>query len=273
MARYSVSSMFFHEYNIEEIFGFVKSAGCTSIEFWLETPDFWLDELPADKLKKIIDKYGSLKPITVHAPVLDLNPCSVNPDVAEISIRTAEKSINISEYIDAEVLTVHPGRRTAKRPPDERDFKRLNRYIRRLETASEGKKVKVAIENMQPKINGLLCNPESLYKLLKKEEWLYFTFDIGHALSVSNEEAIRYIDLLIDRIENVHVSASSNGIAHLPSKNNNNVGEIISCLFDYGYKKHLTIEIEDLNFEKKLSSLEKINLLKKEIEYIKKWIN
>jgi hypothetical protein len=42
--------MFFHEFRVDEIFKYAWDAGCTSVEFWLETPDFWLNGLPEKKL-------------------------------------------------------------------------------------------------------------------------------------------------------------------------------------------------------------------------------
>ena len=50
MTAYGVSSMFFHEYTSEEIFSFVAKAGLDGIEYWLETPHFWLRDLPADEV-------------------------------------------------------------------------------------------------------------------------------------------------------------------------------------------------------------------------------
>jgi len=38
--------MFFHEYTVDEIFSFVSRSGLNALEFWLETPHFWLRDLP-----------------------------------------------------------------------------------------------------------------------------------------------------------------------------------------------------------------------------------
>ena len=46
MVSFSVASMFFHEYTISEIFDFVPRSGLNAMEFWLETPHFWLRDLP-----------------------------------------------------------------------------------------------------------------------------------------------------------------------------------------------------------------------------------
>jgi len=163
MVRIATSSMFFHEYTCSEIFDFTESAGCNAIEFWLETPDFWLHDeytcseifdftesagcnaiefwletpdfwlhgLPVDALTKIIAEHPTLSPVNIHSPVMDLNPCSINPDVADISITHTVRAVEIAESLNASVITIHPGRRTAKRKVSEIDYERFNRYIER----------------------------------------------------------------------------------------------------------------------------------------------
>ena len=50
MVSFSVASMFFHEYTTPEIFSFVSRSGLDGIEFWLETPHFWLRDMPVDEV-------------------------------------------------------------------------------------------------------------------------------------------------------------------------------------------------------------------------------
>ncbi len=50
MVSFSVSSMFFHEYTVSEIFSFVSRSGLNAMEFWLETPHFWLRDLPVNEV-------------------------------------------------------------------------------------------------------------------------------------------------------------------------------------------------------------------------------
>ena len=92
----AVSSMFFHEYACREIFSLVKAAGFDGMEFWIETPDFWLRGCPVDEITALRGGYPGEPCFTVHAPVLDLNPCSINPRVAAVSIDSAITSIRRS---------------------------------------------------------------------------------------------------------------------------------------------------------------------------------
>ncbi|MDD4299860.1 MAG: sugar phosphate isomerase/epimerase [Methanomicrobium sp.] len=270
MPKYSVSSMFFHEYKIAGLFSYVSESGCSSIEFWLETPDFWLNGLPVGKLQKVMARHPLLNPVTVHAPVLDLNPCSVNPEIAEVSIRSAEKAILIAEELNAQVITIHPGRRTAKRKPGKRDYERLDRYLERVKIAAEKKNVKVAIENMHPKINGLMTDPKSVEELLEKEKWLYFTLDISHAMHNFRNDGFDYIDLLFEKIVNVHVSGTNEKQMHTLPSTDEKTKELLIYLSDCGYNGHLTLELEDLNFSARQDKADKIKILSHETDFLKK---
>ena len=79
--------MFFHEYPLEEVFDFIGETGLDAIEFWPETPDFWVRSQPMQELHACLRNHPGLSHNTVHTPILDLNPCSINPGVASVVIR------------------------------------------------------------------------------------------------------------------------------------------------------------------------------------------
>ena len=264
--------MFFHEYPGDEIFGFIEESGLDGVEFWPETPDFWLRGLPLPELQGWLGDHPSLTSITVHTPILDLNPCSINPGVAALSVRHALESLELARQIGASVFTVHPGRRTAKRVPTAADYARFNVMIDRLREAARSSPVHVAIENMERKINSLLCSPEALRELLDRESWLYCTLDVSHAMGTSLDEVVRYIDLCADRLVNVHVARAHDGLMHLPLGRHADGATVLRVLGEYGYEGNLTLEIEDRNFDHDYSSEEKCLLLMKELEFMKECI-
>jgi sugar phosphate isomerase/epimerase len=270
MRRFAVSSMLFHEYPCDYIFDYVSESGLNSLEFWIETPHFWIRNRPEDELVACIGAHPELTPIIVHAPSLDLNPCSINPRVAEVSVEYTLEAIELAERMGAGVVTVHPGKRTAKRPPSAYDFERFERYIARLRDAVRGRRVKVAIENLEPRINALLYTAEGTAEVLEREPWLSFTLDMGHAMMTSFDEAIRFIDLCSDRMVNVHVSALRNGRPHYPIHDDPAASRVLGELADRGYDGYLTLELEDMVFENTLTSEEKIVLLMQELEALEK---
>jgi sugar phosphate isomerase/epimerase len=264
MVPFAVSSMFFHEYTSPEIFRFVSRAGLDGIEYWLETPHFWLRGLPIGEVLACHKDHPELSTLTVHAPILDLNPCSINPDVAEVSIQYAVRSVAIAEQLGARVLTIHPGRRTAKRPPGAADFTRFEHYLAALREAATHNSLKIGMENMEPAVNSLLCTPERVRQLLDDEPWLSFTLDISHALAKSDEEPLRYIELCHDRLANVHLSRKDGKTLHLPLDRRPLMATVLHALEDAGYAGPMTLEIDDLNFPHPLSAEEKIAVLSRD---------
>jgi len=269
MGRFAIASMFFHEYQTDHIFDFVAESGLNGIEFWVETPHFWLADRPEGLLQECVRNHPELAPVTVHAPILDLNPCSINPAVAEASVAYTIEAIELAERIGADIVTVHPGRRTAKRVPSGYDYERFERYMAAMQDAASKKRVKVAIENMEPKINSLLCTPESAREVLDSEPWLFFTLDMGHAMMRSPAEVTRYLDLCLDRMVNVHVGAVQNGSAHYPIHGDHEAAGALEALADRGYRGYLTLELEDRHFDQELSSEEKVTLVMQEAEVLR----
>ncbi len=269
MATVGASTMFFHEYTVDVIFDALTDAGCDAVEFWLETPSFWLKGLPTDTLQNAIHTHPDIHTVSVHAPVLDLNPCSVNPDVAEVSIRWACRAVTIAEQISACAVTIHPGRRTAKRPVSFADKKRLARYLAEVRGCAASAGIPVALENMEKKVNSLLPAPSDFISLLQAEPWLSFTLDTAHTFNGGKGEATEYIEHLHSRIAVVHVSAFIDGRMHCRAKDNAEVANVLTLLAEYGYSGPLILEIEDLTFQPELPLRKKIEIISDETAWVR----
>lgn len=268
MVSFGVSSMFFHEYTSDEIFSFVSRAGLDGLEFWLETPHFWLRNLPVQEVIDSRKHYPCITALNVHTPVLDLNPCSINPEVATVSVTSAIRSISLAESLGARILTVHPGRRTAKRPPGKADEERFRAYITALRQAAAGNHLCIAMENMEVQVNSLLCTPERMREVLDNEPWLFFTLDTAHALARSENEAMRYIDLCSDRLVNVHISRTEGNRLHLSLDQDPVIARVLASLKDHHFSGSLMLEIDDLNFPRSLSADEKIAILQRDSAFM-----
>jgi sugar phosphate isomerase/epimerase len=117
-------------------------------------------------------------------------------------------------------------------------------------------------------VNSLLCTPERMRELLDDEPWLFFTLDVSHALSKSEEEPIRYIELCHDRLANVHISRVEGKKLHFPLAKSPVMAKVMDSLRDNGYDGSLTLEIEDLNLGRPYSSGEKIALLAQDCAFM-----
>ncbi len=270
MVYIAASSMFLHEMNLEDIFVLISRAGLDSVEFWLETPDFWLRGLSESYFSTCFNAYQYLSPLSVHAPVLDLNPCSINPDVAEISIKWTRHAISFADSIGASVCTIHPGRRTAHRRAGTADYQRLSYLLESIEPVSVSSSCKVAIENMEPKINALLHTPEQMVECLDLHPWLYCTIDICHALSNGNPNDVKdFIDQCKGRIANIHLSRPGTYGLHQPVAGDPVIKNLLFYLSDTGYNGLITSEINDLTAGITLDASQKLNILQKEVQFIR----
>jgi sugar phosphate isomerase/epimerase len=269
MVHIAVSTMFFHEYPLEEGFDAIERAGLDSIEFWVETPHYWLNGHPVGELQACLGDHPGFSPVSVHAPILDLNPCSINPRVAQATLAYAAEAIELAERIGAGVVTVHPGRRTARRPPSAPEYQRFERFLDLLRASSTGRRVRISIENMERAVNSLLSRPAEVRELLDREPWLSFTLDVSHAMARSVEEVTDFIDLCGDRMANIHLSRSGDGKTHLPLDGTRRARAVLHALEDAGYAGPLTLEIEDRNFDHDLSLEEKVSLLNREAAFIR----
>ena len=268
MVRIAVSTMFFHEYPMDEAFDAIERAGLDSLEFWVETPSFWLNGHPVGELEACLRDHPGFSPVNVHSPILDLNPCSINPRVAQATLAYAAEAIELADRIGAGVVTVHPGRRTAKRPPSAPEYTRFEHFLDLLRREASGRRVRVSMENMERGVNAILSRPMEMRELLDREPWLSFTLDVSHAMARSVEEVTDFIGTCGDRLSNIHLSRSEDGKTHLPLDGSPRARAVLQALREAGCPGPLTLEIEDRNFDHDLSLEEKVGLLAREAEFI-----
>ena len=267
--RISCSSLFVWEYPLCDIMKIMLKAGITSVEFWAETPFFWMrrnDEASISELKKAI----SIMPqgCTLHAPVMDLNPSSYNDLVHAATVSETLWSVELGKTIGARVVTIHPGKRTAHRKPTDEDWKKFERYLEICLEKAKSMNVNLSLENSMPGVQSMCSNPDEMKEVLDKFPGLFFTFDVVHAFLNSRNTALAFIDELGDKIINVHVGAAHNGKPHYPAHYEKKMEIVLQRLFDTGYNGDLTIEIDDKTFPAQLSREDKITELIREREYL-----
>lgn len=265
----SFSTMFFHDHPLDLIFDAVRMSGADTLEFWPETPDWWLNALPMNRLEQVIRGHPLDVPLSIHAPVLDLNPCSINPDVVKVSIAWIAYSIQLAEIFGAAVCTIHPGRRTSKRPPSATDYRRLDHMLDSITPLAEGVQVQVSIENMEPQVNALLSTPEEISRILNEREWLSFTLDSCHVVSQGEEVLKEFLSVGDGRLANVHFSGASGGVMHLPAKGNPWAKTALDSLADTGYRGLVTLEVNDLSVDRPLSAEEKVRIISEDVSFVR----
>jgi len=87
-------------------------------------------------------------------------------------------------------------------------------------------------------------------------------------MGTSVDLVLEYIELCSDRMVNVHLSRSEDGVMHLPMQGHPDAQRVLEALADQGYRGNLTLEIEDLRFDRTFSREEKVALLVEEQQFI-----
>lgn len=267
--RLSCSSLFLWEYSVYDIVEILLEAGIKSMEFWAETPDFWKDRNDSMALAALEETIAMMpEGCTLHAPVLDLNPSSINDNVHEATIRETLWSLDLAKNIGARVVTIHPGKRTVHRTPTDEDREKFLKYLKVSKEKADRLGVRLSLENSMPGIQSMCSAPDEIKSVLEKFPGLFFTFDVVHAFIQSPEIAMSFINELGDKIINVHVGSLHNGKPHYPSHLQKNMGAVLRALKDSGYDGDLTIEIDDQRYSRPLSREDKVMELCEEREYL-----
>ena len=271
MIRLAASSMFFHEYEPQDIFAAVDQAGTDTIEFWMETPTFWMRGSPASELVEQLRHFSHFSKIAMHAPVFDLNPCSFNPRIADLTAEYTLETMDILEQLGGGVLTIHPGKRTSKRPFGPIDTERFVRYIEKIGNAASGSSVTVALENMPPAVNAHMVTAKELRAVLDEYAWLSLTWDYAHACLT--DDPFSFPRECGDRIVNIHTSQGCLKSMHSPLAGTQEAAHLKSVLTEMKYNGLMTFELEDLSIEPHESVLcplplsyeQKIEILAREV--------
>jgi len=155
-------------------------------------------------LKKVANSKGI--DFTVHAPFVDINIASLNPELRRVMLKGLEKSIAYSHQLKCKQWVFHSGWKTGVSEfyPN-LDWQINLRSVRTLLAVAKKYDVEISIEN----------TPEPFPFLLKKmQDFALFyselgsdiglTLDIAHAHT--SHQALEFIDKFSDKIVHVHVS-------------------------------------------------------------------
>jgi len=196
-------------------------------------------------LKKVANSKGL--DFTVHAPFVDINIASLNPELRRVMLKRLEKSIAHSHQLGAKQWVFHSGWKTGVSEfyPN-LDWQLNLRSVRNLSAIARKYDVEISIEN----------TPEPFPFLLKKmQDFALFyseigtdigmTLDIAHAHT--SHQALEFIDKFSDKIVHVHASDnegkydSHRGIGH----GNIDWNAIADALRRIGYKGVVMLESID----------------------------
>ncbi|NYT02520.1 MAG: sugar phosphate isomerase/epimerase [Methanosarcinales archaeon] len=263
MVKVSVSSMFLWDCTPEEMLFILDESGLDGLELWAETPWYWERRCRPRFLDMAAVLGGRVR--TVHAPVMDMNPSSYSDLVHQATIVETLRAVDMAHDLGVEVLTIHPGHRTARRAFRPADWKKFYRYLDACLIRSRRLGVILSLENLQEEIWNICYQPEEMAAVLEKYP-LAMTLDISHATPPISR-ALSFVDRLFERIVNVHVSATVEGNKHMPPSDGS-MDSVLMALRDAGYQGFLTLELDDKKYPNKMGKMEKASALRTESRHL-----
>lgn len=159
----------------------IGDAGFEYVELWGEVPHAYPDWVEKGRIRDALSSYDMA--LTMHAPFTDLNPSNPFQPIKGAVEQTLENFVKLSEYLEARIITVHPGsvHNEGLVPMSAQNSVGV---LRKMVRSAEGR-LKINAENMARSRSKyhfpLGSTVESLDLILSDVEGLQFTFDTGHA--------------------------------------------------------------------------------------------
>lgn len=204
--------------HIEECVRLCKELGLDFIELNMNLPQYQIDNLNIEQLKKICDIEKIY--FTIHLDE-NLNACDFNRDVANAYIKTILSTIDIAKKLKIPVLNMHMTNGVYFTLPKEKLYlfkkykdiylENLERFRAMCEEAVGDSNIKICIENC----SGYKDFAMEGIEILLESNIFGLTFDVGH-----NHKANRadepFIYKHLDKLYHMHIHDAKENEDHLP---------------------------------------------------------
>lgn len=120
--------------------------------------------------------------LTVHTLSWDLNFCSPLDPIREASLDLLRESIDLAAALGAGLAVMHPGRRTVPGAAFDDYWPLLTQGLCDLAQYASERRVRLAVEHMEPLANEFMVGPEDAQRLFAEVDHpnLTLAFDLAH---------------------------------------------------------------------------------------------
>ena len=238
---------------------FLRNAGLGVELFQYDTN--WISNFPADEVAELADllSEGGIH-LTVHGPVHDLNPGSLDVVVRDYTRHCYFKTLAVCHALGAKALVLHLGVNPLL--PESALDGWLDTSVKTWEPIidmAEQMGLTIRLENM------FVPAPKFLVSLKERleSEAVKICFDIGHFTIFSNTSLKYWLDEIGDHIEEVHLS-DNNGIEDIHlilGRGKVDFRSFFDELSARDINPQFTVEMHSDMFESSLKYLDRNNLL------------
>lgn len=206
---YSSSTLFWGR-SVLEMAKALETYHLTGIEFWYEQAQYF--NLSPKEIADVFSSYSQAR--TVHAASWDLNLSSINRGVRQQSLEEIEKSLHFAKLLQADDVTIHPGRHSSISLLDDWHREQMLYSVAAIDQLAQQYEMPVSFELMEPIRKEMYTTPAQLNELLEAcSDWVYTTYDVAHS-SLGEEPERAFLQL--KRVNKIHMSDSTPLAFHVP---------------------------------------------------------
>jgi len=257
---FGVSTILFRELPLEKALEKISKTKLKLIDLTIVLPKFCPHYNPLNtnseddkKLKELIESYE------LKVSTLNVSPGFYNKDNPDLVTKFLKRSIEISELLNANSITMPSGLKVSDDIWIE-NVKIVKKYLTEIAKIANDSGVLISVET--PHFNTLTETIEQAKKFHEIIDYdtIKCTFDTSHVTRGENNTLLEGLDKIgLNKINHIHLRDSiGEDISLTPGKGHGNFVELFNYLKSRNYKGHYIFELEynDYSEKKKLSELE-----------------
>lgn len=202
--KIGASSMFLWDSEVDQLALELPKIGLDALDVWFDSPSLYLKDEEIVRRKLDIIRHAPIS-IVSHIASHDLNSCSYNVEVRELTFRLAQKSILFAAAMEAEFVTIHGGSNSFGKDCSDYDRILFFEYLRNLIDWNPTNVI-LTIENSPIDQKKLLNSPTIVSEILEEFKELQLTFDYAHVPSKILNVWKKVLHQFYDRLAIVHLS-------------------------------------------------------------------
>lgn len=197
---WAASSLAFHPQAPWRVIKWARAVGLGGVEFLCEPP--WHPGGWSGEHIRAVRAEGF--PLSLHAPVADVNLMSPHPGVRILAERELGAVLSLAARLGAGPVTFHLGYRPPMGAPHEPPWHEAKAAIARLAKEAQALGVALCLEN-DPKLPGTYLWDLERFRAFLGELNILGTLDLGHAWTAHGAEALPYLVDLGPHLRVVHL--------------------------------------------------------------------
>lgn len=235
---FGISTTVLRERTVSYALERIARAGYHSAEVWHWHMAMWDED--AQVIKRRAGELGLR--LTMHAPAEDLNPISLDAEIAAASRKSLEEALRIAVDLEAEVLAVHPGRLDEAGESFDEAWERMLDWIFELEQTASKLDLEIGLELMERLPLEIFMKPSDAARLMALPlERVGVTIDVAHMNT--HMDPVDYLARIEPKwIKHVHLADNAPWRVHLPlGEGQIDIGAVLTKLAEI-YRGIVSIE-------------------------------